>query len=483
MTNSRIGILTQQVSSGVPHRSIPSKLARYITAFVAVAGSFLAMLDTTVVNVSLHSTAQQFGDVTGTQWILTAYMLALCATMTGSAWLVERFGSKRVFVTSIDGFLIGSLACALAPNLWSLIAARTIAGAAAGVLTPVSTVLLTCGVPKERLGRVQSLQGSVSMIGPLVGPTIGGLLVSAAGWPAVYWINVPVCFVLLWLMRHVSSDQTEGVARRLDLPGLATGTLAILTCVVLLGMLGILSLFHPVMLGILLTSVITGFLFVRRELRTRYPLLDLRLYSNAVYGWSSINVTLLGFHLYAPMVIIPLYLQAARGNGPVETGLLLSIGGLGVVIAGFICPSLLRRFHGGHTMIIGILITLIGSVPLVLLDDFTSYVVLCSALVVRGIGASLTVFSAMTRAFESVPRESIADASSQLNLLQRIGGTLAAAVTLMVLRQGAAERHGLVAPVFGTASLWMLVATALTLVPAALLLRAERQQTRERTQA
>ena len=203
MTNSRIGILTQQVSSGVPHRSIPSKLARYITAFVAVAGSFLAMLDTTVVNVSLHSTAQQFGDVTGTQWILTAYMLALCATMTGSAWLVERFGSKRVFVTSIDGFLIGSLACALAPNLWSLIAARTIAGAAAGVLTPVSTVLLTCGVPKERLGRVQSLQGSVSMIGPLVGPTIGGLLVSAAGWPAVYWINVPVCFVLFWLMRHV----------------------------------------------------------------------------------------------------------------------------------------------------------------------------------------------------------------------------------------------------------------------------------------
>ena len=143
--------------------------------FVAVTGSFLAMLDTTVVNVSLHATAQQFGDIAGSHWILTAYMLALCTTMTGCAWLVERFGSKRVFAASLVGFLAGSLACALSPTLWFLITARALTGMAAGVLTPVSTVLLTRGVPRERIGHVQSLQGSVSMIGPLVGPTIGAV--------------------------------------------------------------------------------------------------------------------------------------------------------------------------------------------------------------------------------------------------------------------------------------------------------------------
>lgn len=450
-----------------------------MTTVITVTAAFLAMLDTTVVNVSLHDTARQFGDISGTQWILTSYMLALCATMTGSAWLVDRHGPKRVFMVSLVGFLLGSLACAAAPTLWFLIAARTLAGAAAGVLTPVSTVLLTRGVPKERLGHVQSLQGSVLMIGPLVGPTIGGLLLSAAGWPAVYWVNVPVCALLLWGMRHVPADGPRPLGRRLDLPGLLTGTLAILSCVILFGMLGTVSLTHPLMVGTAVTAVAAGFLFIRRETRAPAPLLDLGLYSNDIYGWSSINVALLGFQLYAPMVIIPLYLQVVRGNGPIETGLLLSVGGIGVVAAGFICPAILRRFHGGHTMMAGILLTLIGSIPFVLLDEFTPYMLLCTALVIRGVGTSLTVFSAMTRAFESIQKESIPDAASQLNLLQRIGGTMAAAVTLMVIRQGAADHHGLTAPVFGAASLWMLIATALTLVPAAFLLRAEHRRTRE----
>ena len=478
MTTDHIDVFTRQTSPPI-HRSTSSGAGGYSSMFVAVTGSFLAMLDTTVVNVSLHATAQQFGDIAGSHWILTAYMLALCTTMTGCAWLVERFGSKRVFAASLVGFLAGSLACALSPTLWFLITARALTGMAAGVLTPVSTVLLTRGVPRERIGHVQSLQGSVSMIGPLVGPTIGGLLVSAAGWPAVYWINVPACIVLLLVMRYVPSEIPEGGVHRLDLPGLATGVLAILSCIVLCGMLGTLPLLHPLMLGIGLAAVTTGALFILRELRTQKPLLNLRLYSNAIYGWSSINIALLGFHLYAPMVIIPLYLQAARGNDPIETALILSAGGIGVMAAGFTCPSILRRFHGGHTMIAGIMITLIGSVPLVLVDESTSYEVLCAALVLRGVGTSLTVFAAMTRAFEAIPGGSIADASSQLNLLQRLGGTLAAAVTLMAIRQGAAEHHGLTAQVFGTASLWMLVATVITLAPAAFLLRAERQQVRK----
>lgn len=476
MTPDHTDLFTQQASS---HHFVSSATSVYVSVFAAVGGSFLAMLDTTVVNVSLHATARQFGDVAGSQWILTSYMLALCASMTGCAWLVERFGSKKVFTASLIGFLVGSLACALSPTLWFLIAARTLAGMAAGVLTPASTVMLTRSAPRERLGHMQSLQGSVSMISPLVGPTIGGLLVSAAGWPAVYWINVPACIVLLWAMRYVPSEKPESGLHHLDLPGLVTGTLTILACIVLCGMLGTLPLHHPLILGIGLTVVMSGTLFIRRELRTRSPLLNLRLYSSAIYGWSSVNIILLGFHLYAPMVIIPLYLQAARGNDPVETGLILSVGGIGVVAAGFTCPSILRRFHGGHTMIAGIMITLIGSVPLILVDGSTSYEVLCTALVLRGLGTGMTVFAAMTRAFEAIPRESIADASSQLNLLQRLGGTLAAAVTLMAIRQGAAEHHGLTAQVFGAASLWMFAATALTFVPAAFLLRAERQQVRK----
>ena len=453
--------------------------AGHLATVAAVAGSFLAMLDTTVVNVSLHATSQQFGDIAAVQWVLTTYMLALCATMTASAWLVERVGPKRAYAAALTVFGLASLACGLAPSLAFLVGARAVAGAAAGVITPVSTVLLTRGVPRERLGVVQSLQGSVMMIGPLVGPTVGGLLVAGGGWPAVYLVNVPVCALLLILTLRLAADEPGGARRRLDVPGLVSGTLAIVGGIAVVSLIGSVPWTSPVLWGGALVALAAGWVFVRRELSTDQPLLDLTLFRQPIYAWSSLNVFFLGFSLYAPMIIIPLYLQAARNNGPVSTGLLLSIGGLGVIAAGLVCPALLRRYRAGRVMVGGLLLTVAGSLPFVWLSDDTPYALICAALMIRGAGVSLAVFPAMTRAYQAIPAAAIADAAPQLNLLTRMGGTLAAALIIMVLRQGAAAEHGLTSAVFATASVWSLVATAVTLVPALLLLVAEGNQRRE----
>jgi EmrB/QacA subfamily drug resistance transporter len=450
---------------------------------VAIAGAFLALLDTTVVNVSLNSTSARFGSIGDVQWVITSYLLALAAVMPATGWLASRFDAKRIFIGAVVLFALGSAACAFSQTLLELIVARSVSGAAAGVLTPVSTVLLTRGVPREKLGKVQSLSGSFQLIGPLLGPAVGGLLVGAWGWPAVYAVNLPLCAVLLAVASwKVPADSPAGRAvKPLDVLGLISAAACTVAAVLAIreftdhGLQASPSTLIP--LGVALVS---GTVFVLDGLRARFPLLDLRLLAIRVYRTAVINIFCLGFVLYSPMVLIPLYFESARGISADVTGLLVSTGGLGVVLAGWLCRVLMKRVGGGWTLLLGIAATIAATVPMMRLAETTSLPLICASLAVRGLGTGLTIVPAMTRAFESIPPMSIPDAASQLNLTQRIGGAVAVAVATVLLTREAAKAHGLTPPAFAHSFTWLLAAYAAALVPALALVLADRQERRHR---
>ncbi|WP_395295057.1 DHA2 family efflux MFS transporter permease subunit [Kitasatospora hibisci] len=471
----------EQAPAAGGEQSGPSASA-LLTMAAAITGGFLALLDTTIVNVSIEDTTARFGGINQVQWVVTAYLIALAAVMPATGWLATRFGVKRVFAAATAVFALGSAGCAFSQTLTELVAARGLSGAAAGVLTPVSTILLTRGVPREHLGRVQALNGSVMLISPLLGPTIGGLLVEAGGWSAVYLINIPLCAALFAVtLRWVKKDApAERIAKPLDVVGLLSSATCTVCTVLAIhefadqGVRASIDLLAP--LGL---AVLSGAVFVVRELRARFPLLDLRLFRNRVYATAVVNVFCLGFVLYSPMMLIPLYFQSARGETAVTTGLLMSTGGLGVVTAAWLSRVLLKKLGGGATVVIGITLTMLATVPLTTLSGDTSYLLLCASLVVRGLGTGLTIVPTMTRAFQSIRQESIPDASSQLNLTQRIGGALAIAVVTVVLEQAAQERHGLVPGAFAHSFGWLLGVYALTLLPALALLAADRREARQ----
>ncbi|MFJ5882836.1 DHA2 family efflux MFS transporter permease subunit [Kitasatospora cineracea] len=467
--------------AGAPAPEAPSKAA-LLTMVIAMAGGFIALLDTTIVNVSMQETTARFGGINQVQWVVTAYLLALAAVMPATGWLATRFGTKRVFAASVTLFALGSLGCAAAQSLDQLIAARGISGAAAGVLTPVSTILLTRGVPREHLGRVQALNGSVMLIGPLLGPTIGGLLVGWGGWSAVYVVNIPFCALLLAAaLRWVRKDAPPaGSARPLDVLGLVSSATATVSTVLAIheyaehGARAVVALLVPVGLAVLGAVV-----FVVRELRAKAPLLDLRLFKIPVYATAVVNIFCLGFVLYSPMMLIPLYFESARGESAVNTGLLMSVGGLGVVTAAWLSRVLLRKIGGGATVLIGIGLTMLATVPMTGLTGTTAYPLICASLVVRGLGTGLTIVPTMTRAFQSIRQESIPDASSQLNLTQRIGGALAIAVVTVVLTDSAKAHHGMVPAAFAHSFGWLLGVYGVTLLPALALLLADRREKRQ----
>ncbi|GGQ89821.1 DHA2 family efflux MFS transporter permease subunit [Kitasatospora griseola] len=459
----------------------PSKAA-LITMAVAIAGGFIALLDTTIVNVSMQETTARFGGINQVQWVVTAYLLALAATMPATGWLSTRFGTKRVFAAAAALFALGSLGCAAAQSLDQLIAARGLSGAAAGILTPASTILLTRGVPREHLAKVQGLNGSVMLISPLLGPTIGGLLVAWGGWSAVYVVNIPFCAVLLFAaVRWVRKDAPPaGSAKPLDLLGLVSSATATVSLVLAIhayaerGAEASAALLVPLGLAVVGTTV-----FVVRELKAKHPLLDLRLFRIPVYATAVVNIFCLGFVLYSPMMLIPLYFEDARGESAVTTGLLMSTGGLGVVTAAWLSRVLLRKIGGGATVLIGISLTMIATVPMTGLTGATPYWLICGSLVIRGLGTGLTIVPTMTRAFQSIRQESIPDASSQLNLTQRIGGALAIAVVTVVLTDSARSHHGMVPAAFAHSFGWLLGVYGVTLLPALALLLADRREKRQ----
>ncbi|MFF8832025.1 DHA2 family efflux MFS transporter permease subunit [Streptomyces sp. NPDC015131] len=473
--------------SGPPPGAARAGRTAALTIAVAIGGAFLAQLDTTIVNVSLAETSARFGAITQVQWVVTAYLLALVALMPAAGWLASRFGPRRVFVVSLVVFGAGSAACALSRTLPELVAARGLSGAAAGVLTPVATILLTSGMPRERLGQVQALNGSVMLLSPLLGPTAGGLLVHAWGWWAVYAVNVPLCVVLLLLATRVRKDGRSSPAdggRPLDVLGLVTAaacTVGVVLAVHSFAGTGLSA--RPAFLVPLVLAAVSGAVFVRHQLRAAAPLLDLRLFSHRVYRTAATTIFCLGFVLFSPMMLIPLYFESARGESAVTTGLLMSAGGLGVVVAGLACRPVMRRIGGGTTVVIGIVLTMVATVPLTTLSDTTSYPLLCAGLAVRGLGTGLTIVPAMTRAFESIEPRSIPDASAQLNLVQRIGGTVALAVATVVLERFARSHHGLVPGAFADSFGVLLAVYGLTLVPAFALLAADRRERAARAAA
>ncbi|MEV4559184.1 DHA2 family efflux MFS transporter permease subunit [Kitasatospora sp. NPDC049285] len=457
-----------------------------LTMGAAITGGFLALLDTTIVNVSMQQTTARFGGINQVQWVVTAYLLALAAVMPATGWLATRFGAKRVFAAATALFALGSLGCAASQSLDQLIAARGLSGAAAGILTPVATILLTRGVPREHLGRVQALNGSVMLISPLLGPTIGGLLVAWGGWSAVYVVNIPFCVALFAVtLRWVRNDAPpRGSAKPLDLLGLvssATATVCLVLAIHEYAAQGATA--TPELLVPLGLAVAGAAVFVARGLTARFPLLDLRLFRIPVYATAVVNIFCLGFVLYSPMMLIPLYFEDARGLSSVSTGLLMSTGGLGVVTAAWLSRVLLRKIGGGATVLIGIALTMIATAPLTRLTGDTSYLLFCGSLVIRGLGTGLTIVPTMTRAFQSIRQESIPDAASQLNLTQRIGGALAIAVVTVVLTDAAKERHGLVPAAFAHSFGWLLGVYALTLLPALALLLADRSEKRREAAA
>jgi EmrB/QacA subfamily drug resistance transporter len=438
----------------------------------------MSILDTTIVNVALATLGRDLhSKITDIQWVVTGYMLSLAAVIPITGWAARRFGAKRVYLLSLVLFTAGSALCGLANSTTELIVFRVLQGVGGGMILPIGQLMMAEAAGPQRMGRVMSIVAVPAMLAPILGPTIGGLIVDNASWRWMFYVNLPIGLMAIVAAVRLLPRVRPAPAGRLDLRGLvlmATGVPLLTYGLAEVGTTGSFTaakVVVPCLLGIALIAV-----FAVHALRVPRPLLDLRLYRRATFASASLAMFCLGAALFGGMILLPLYWQGVRHESVLASGLLMAPQGLGMALVMPLAGKLADRYGGGPLALIGVIVTAVTTIPFGLVGAHTSAVWLSVAMLLRGAGIGFAFMPAMTAAFASLRREELSDATPQLNVLQRVGGSIGTAVLAVVLQRALAGTHTLAdaAAGYGTAFWWSAGITALAIVPCVFLVRAER---------
>jgi DHA2 family methylenomycin A resistance protein-like MFS transporter len=395
-------------------------------------GFVVTQLDVTIVNVALPRIASDLSvQVSGLQWVMDAYTLPFAVLMLSAGVLGDRFGSRRTYLLGLAIFAAASLACGLAPNVATLIAARAAQGAAAALLIPSSLALLNHAAASDHSlrARAVSLWTAAGGVAIAAGPVTGGLLIASMGWRSIFLVNLPLCAIGIALtMRSVPSRDHSDTRHHLDPLGqlLAIVALTGLTwSVIEFRPLGI---GHPLVIGASILAIAAGISFYFAEAKSSEPMLPMGLFHLPNFSPAVIFGTIMNLTFYGLIFVLSLYLQQARGYSALGTGLAY----LPMMVT-FIFANIASGMVGSRTgprlpMILGAMIMLAGLAMLSRLGTSTPYVAMLFPFIILPAGMGFAVPAMTAAVLSSVDRSRSGTASAVLNASRQTGGAIGVAV-------------------------------------------------------
>lgn len=412
------------------------RLAPKWKALISVIfGIFMVILDTTVVNVAFQTLRAEYGaSLNDAQWIISVYVLALGISTPLAGFFSERFGIKQTYLTGLGVFVLGSLLCGLAPSLPFLIAARALQGFGGGIAIPLGIAVLLRTFPTSEQGLALGIFGIAVLVAPAIGPMLGGILVDAGWWRAIFFINPPIGLVGIFLGSRFLPNLKSGHKPALDVWGLITEVIgfgAILYAASSAANEGwnapdVLLWFVVGAIGLAAFAIVE--LFIAKE-----PLLDLRLFAKRIF----LNASVLGYvsvlALFGAEFLMPIYLQSVRGISATETGLILVpmavTGAIATVLAGRLYDTLGPRPIMGF----GFGVLVINTWQLSQLQANTPIGWIVFLLALRGVALGSTVQTTLVTALSVVPLQQVAGGSSLINATRQVVQAIGVALLATVL--------------------------------------------------
>ncbi|MFC5183064.1 DHA2 family efflux MFS transporter permease subunit [Actinomadura harenae] len=458
--------MTETALSPPPERRGLSPALLRLAGVITLA-SLMMQLDMTMTGVATRTLLHRFGTTLGTvQWVTTGYLLAMAVVVPVAGWGMERFGARAVWLTSLVVFLIGSVACGSAWSIGSLIAFRVVQGLGGGLILPLAHAIAAREAGSERLGRMTAAIAVPSLLGPVLGPVLGGWIVDDLDWRWIFFVNVPVCLVALVLSaRAVPADRGDARAP-LDVLGLvllAGGCAALVFGCAEGGRLG--SVTGPRVLTSLAAGAALLAAYLAHALRGRtVPIIDPRLFRSGAFAGPAAGILLATVLMFGALGLLPLYFQQARGEDALHTGLLVIPFGAGMGVALAACGLLADRVPPRPLGVAGAVLTGAGGLLLTRLDAATGTVTIGVAQALYGAGVGALLVTILTAGMRGVAPEAIPRASTALRILQQLGGAFGSALLFVVLQRR--ELHHPGADAFGHTFRWVVAFSGLTLVAA-----------------
>lgn len=460
--------------SEAPKTALPRTVLNQ--AWIIVLGAIAPMLDSTMVNIAIdHLTRSLHTTLSTVQWVVTGYLLAMVVAVPFTGWLLNRFGGKRVFLAAELLFGIMSLCAACAWNINSLIAFRLVQGFSAGLITPLLTTLLVDIAGAGAMGRLMAVVGLPMMIGPIIGPVVGGLIIQAASWRWLFLVNVPVTIIaglLIWLKLPNTAPKQPGA--RFDWLGVLL--LAGMSGTIVYGVVQAsthASFNNATTLTYVGIGLLLSCLYVLTAWRKgKDAIVPLPLFKHRNFDGSMIGLFFAGIATNGPMLLLPLFFQNLRGETVAIAALSILPQGIGMLLARPIVGQLIDSIGARFVTIGGLAITLIGSIPFIFFDQHTAYWLLMVVLFVRGIGAGAITSPLMTDAFVGMDRQFSAHVSIASRIMQNVGGAFGSAFLTTIVVNYQTIHHAtpnMVANSYQQGFLWAVIFTAALVLPALLL--------------
>jgi EmrB/QacA subfamily drug resistance transporter len=412
-------------------------------AGVVVLGAIMSILDITVVNVALPTFQTEFGSpgepllYSLVTWTVIAYTLALAMVIPLTGWAADRFGTKRLYMTALLLFTLGSMLCATATSIYMLIGFRFLQGLGGGMLMPLGMTIMTRAAGPARMGRLMAILGVPMLLGPIFGPILGGYLIDNYSWHWIFLINVPIgAAAIIYSWRALASDRPtpsesfDWIGAALMSPGLA------------LFLYGISSIpgegtfFSPKVIipGTLGLLMIVGFVFW--SFKPKHPLLDLRLFKNKNLTVSIITMFLFAAAFFGGLLLVPTYFQQVRGETPLQAGWLMAVQGLGAMVTMPIAGALMDKIPVGRIVPFGLVLIIGGMYALTTLTATTPYTFILPVLFIMGLGMGATMMPLMTSALKTLKSHDVARGSTLLNISQQVASSIGVAIMSVVLTNG-----------------------------------------------
>ncbi|WP_276210340.1 DHA2 family efflux MFS transporter permease subunit [Heyndrickxia coagulans] len=402
--------------------------------FAMMLGAFVAILNQTLLNVAIPHIMNDLNVTANTvQWLSTGYMLVNGILVPVTAFMISKWGTRKMLITAVSLFTAGSVLCAISTNFSILMLGRIVQASGAGIIMPLMMTVFLTIFPPEKRGSAMGMMGVAMIFAPAIGPTLSGWLVGHYDWHILFWIVIPFGVIDIFVTLAWMKDVMKTTNPKIDIPGIIFSTLGFGFLLYGFSEAGNDGWSSKQVVISLIIAVISLVLFVWRELTTEKPMLDLRVFKYDIFALTTIVSMVVNMAMFAGMILLPIYLQNIRGFTALDSGLLMLPGAIVMGIMSPISGWLFDKMGARPLAVFGLIITVWTTYEFTKLSMTTSYGHLLFLYVLRSFGMSFIMMTIMTEGMNQLPIHMTSHGTAAANTARTVAGSLGTAFLVTVM--------------------------------------------------